>query len=85
MASIEYLGLAAGLLTGLSTVPQIIRIYRLKSAHDISFLFNGMLLVGVTMWLIYGIIQGLLSIIVWNAIGAFLNGWLLFAKFKFGR
>jgi MtN3 and saliva related transmembrane protein len=85
LASIEYLGLAAGFLTTFATVPQIIRVYKLGHAHEISLLFNTSLLIGVIIWLIYGILQGLLSLIIWNTVGAFLNGWLLFAKLKFGR
>lgn len=85
MSHIEYLGLLAGLLTTFATVPQIIRVYKLKSAREISLLFNSSLLVGVIIWLVYGILRDLLSLIIWNAIGIVLNSWLLFAKLKFGR
>ena len=85
LAPIEYLGLIAGLLTTFSTVPQIMRVYKLKSARDISFLFNTSILVGVVIWLAYGIIQGLISLIIWNAIGIILNVWLLVTKIKYGR
>jgi MtN3 and saliva related transmembrane protein len=85
LSSIEYLGLVAGLLTTFSTVPQILRVYKLKSARDISFLFNTSILVGVVIWLIYGIMQGLISLILWNSIGIILNAWLLLAKIKYGR
>ena len=85
MSSTEYLGLVAGLLTTFALVPQIIRVYKLKSAREISLLFNSSLLLGVAIWLVYGILQGLLSLIIWNSIGIFLNGWLLFTKLKYGR
>jgi MtN3 and saliva related transmembrane protein len=85
LQSVEYLGLAAGVLTTFSTVPQIIRVYKLKSARDISFIYNTMLLVGIIVWLVYGIISARISLIIWNALGAVLNGWLLYAKFKYGR
>ena len=85
MSSTEYLGLVAGLLTTFALVPQIIRVYKLKSAREISLLFNSSLLLGVAIWLVYGILQGLLSLIIWNSIGIFLNGWLLLTKLKYGR
>ncbi len=85
MASVEYLGLLAGLLTTFALVPQIIRVYRLKSAREISLLFNTSMLLGIIAWLVYGIIQGLFSLIIWNSIGIVLNSWLLFTKFKYGR
>lgn len=85
MPPIEYLGLLAGLLTTLALVPQIIRVYKLKSARDISLIYNTTMLIGILAWLIYGILQGAVSLIIWNIIGCALNSWLLFAKFKFGR
>ena len=85
MSSAEYLGIVAGLLTTFALVPQIMRVYKLKSAREISFLFNTFLLLGVIIWLIYGIVLGLVSLMIWNSIGIILNAWLLFAKVKYGR
>ena len=85
MSSVEYLGLLAGLLTTFALVPQIIRVYKLKSAREISIIFNSSLLAGVIIWLVYGIIKGLPSLIIWNSIGIVLNAWLLLVKLKYGR
>lgn len=85
MSSSEYLGIAAGLMTTFAIVPQIIRVYKLKSAREISFLYNTAMLLGVIIWLVYGIVLGLFPLIIWNSIGIFLNGWLLFTKVKYGR
>jgi MtN3 and saliva related transmembrane protein len=85
LLTVEYLGLVAGALTTFSTVPQIIRVYKLKSAREISLLFNSSLLVGVGLWLVYGIIKGLLPLVIWNSIGFFLNLLLLLSKLKYGR
>jgi MtN3 and saliva related transmembrane protein len=81
----DYLGVFAGILTTFALVPQIIRIYKLKSAREISLLFNTSLLLGVIIWLVYGIVLALVPLIIWNSIGIILNGWLLFAKFRYGR
>jgi MtN3 and saliva related transmembrane protein len=85
LSSVEYLGLLAGLLTTFALVPQIIRVYKLKSAREISIIFNSSLLAGVIIWLVYGIIKGLPSLIIWNSIGIVLNAWLLLVKLKYGR
>jgi MtN3 and saliva related transmembrane protein len=85
LSSIEYLGIVAGFLTSFSFVPQIVRVYKLKSAHEISLIFNTSMLLGSITWLIYGIVQGLPSLIIWNSIAVVLTGWLLFAKLKYGR
>jgi MtN3 and saliva related transmembrane protein len=85
LSSSEILGLVAGLFTTFAVVPQIMRVYKLKSAREISVIFTATLLTGVLIWLAYGIILGLLPLIIWNAIGAVLNSWLLLAKFRYGR
>lgn len=85
MSSAEYLGLFAGFLTTFALVPQIIRVYRLKSAREISLVYNTMMLLGIIAWLVYGIMQGSFSIIFWNTITIILNCGLLFAKLKYGR
>ena len=81
----EYLGLTAGLLTSFSFVPQIIRVFRLRSACEISLLFALAQLTGVALWLAYGVILGMLPIILWNAIAALFIVVLMVAKLKYGR
>ena len=80
-----WLGYIAGLFVTFSLLPQIIRVFKLKSAREISLMFNAMLLIGVLLWMAYGIAQKDTPIIVWNAIGAALTALLMFAKFKYGR
>jgi MtN3 and saliva related transmembrane protein len=82
---IDYIGYIAGLLVTFSLVPQIIRVYKLKSAREISFLYNSLMLSGLVLWLVYGLILGLVPIIIWNTIGAVLAALLLLAKFRYGR
>jgi MtN3 and saliva related transmembrane protein len=81
----EYIGYIAGFLTTFAMLPQVLRVYRLKSAREISILFNTSILLGVILWLTYGAVLGLVPLIVWNAIGVGLVGLLLLAKLKYGR
>jgi MtN3 and saliva related transmembrane protein len=85
LASSEILGLVAGVFTTFAVIPQIMRVYKLKSAREISFIFTSAMLMGVVIWLIYGIVLGLVPLIIWNSIGAVLNSCLLLAKFRYGR
>ena len=85
MSLTGYLGLLAGLFTTFALVPQIMRVYKLKSAREISVLFNTSMLLGIILWLVYGIMLGLVPIIIWNIIGAVLTGLLLLTKIKYGR
>ena len=85
MPSSEILGLVGGFFTTFAVVPQIMRVYKLKSAREISILYNTMMLLGILIWLAYGIMLDLVPIIIWNIIGAVLILLLLLSKLKYGR
>jgi MtN3 and saliva related transmembrane protein len=81
----ESLGLVAGALTTFSLIPQIIRVFKLKSAREISALFTTLMLLGFLCWLVYGIILDLTPLIIWNVIASLLIGTLLYMKLRYGR
>ena len=85
MVSAELLGFIGGALVTCSLIPQLIRVFKLKSAREISMLFNILLLTGLIVWLAYGISFGLAPVILWNAVGTVLVSILLYAKLKYGR
>ena len=85
MSSQEFLGFVAGILVTVALVPQVVRVFRLKSAVEISLPFTILLLVGMFCWLGYGILYQLFPIIFWNAVGAGLVATLLSAKLKYGK
>lgn len=68
MSLIILLGLAAGALTIIAFVPQVIRTWKTKSAHDLSLGMYSILCTGVLLWLIYGLIIEDIPIIVANAV-----------------
>ena len=80
---VEWLGVAAGTLTTLSFVPQVLKTWRTKSVEDVSLwmllAFNG----GITLWLTYGILTDKPSIIFANAITLALALTLLGLKLKY--
>ena len=82
---IELLGLIAGAFVTCSLIPQLIRVFRLKSAREISMLFTSLLLIGISLWLLYGIFLRLIPVILWNATAVILVALLLYAKLKYGR
>jgi len=81
----ESLGFVAGALVTCSIIPQLVRVFKLRSAHEISLLFTALLLLGIITWLAYGISFGLIPVILWNATGAVLVAMLLYAKLRYGR
>ena len=85
MLPAENLGFIAGALVTGSLVPQLIRVFKLRSAREISILFTSLLLAGIIVWLVYGISLELIPVILWNAIGAILVAILLYAKLKYGK
>lgn len=68
MLSTEQMGYIAGILTTISFVPQVIRVYRNKSGRDVSAWMMLLLATGTLLWLIYGIMVGGVPIIAANAV-----------------
>ncbi len=68
-----------------ATLPQVIRVYKLKSAREISLIFVTAMIVGFSCWLTYGILLELFPIILWNSLNIVLFGVFLLAKLKYGR
>ena len=81
----EYLGYIGGVLTTFCYVPQIIRVFQLKSAREISLPFNLLFMCGVAFWLAYGILLHLTPVILWNGITLCIACAILYAKLKWGR
>ncbi|MDD4873532.1 MAG: PQ-loop domain-containing transporter [Dehalococcoidales bacterium] len=81
----ELIGFIGGFFTTVSMIPQVWRLYKLKSAYEISLAFSALLALGIVFWLIYGIVLGLPSVIIWNSITLVLVSSLLYAKLKYGR
>ena len=66
MNSIDILGIVAGILTTSGFVPQIIKTYKTKKVRDISLLMFILLLMGLLLWLVYGIIEKNIPILFTN-------------------
>ena len=79
-----WLGFTAGLLTTLAFVPQVVKIWKTKSARDVSLHTFAAFTLGVALWLAYGIVRQEPPIIVWNAVTLVLAGAILAMKMKFG-
>ena len=85
MISPEAIGfIGGGIITG-SLIPQVHRVFKLKSARDISLPFTVMLLIGLIFWVNYGRYFHLAPVVLWNAISIGLVAVLLYGKIKYGR
>ena len=81
----ELFGFIGGALITVGFIPQVWRLFKLKSAHEISLSFTLLFLVGTVCWLSYGVSLALPSVTLWNAISLALAGTMLYAKLKYGR
>ena len=77
-------GLLAGFLTTIAFVPQAWKIWKSKSAKDVSLPTFVAFTIGVALWLAYGILSQELPIIIWNTATLVLAGAILGMKLKFG-
>jgi MtN3 and saliva related transmembrane protein len=67
--SLEILGLIAGAVTSVGYIPQLVKGYRTKKLEDVSYLMPAILAVGMTLWLIYGVLLESIAIMVANVFG----------------
>jgi MtN3 and saliva related transmembrane protein len=69
----ETIGIAAGICTALSLLPQIIKVIREKKTQDISLFYLFVLLCGLALWTYYGFLKDDVPIIATNLFSITLN------------
>jgi MtN3 and saliva related transmembrane protein len=79
----EIVGFAAGTLTTLCWTPQAIKILRSRDARSISLITQVAFVAGCTLWLIYGLLIGSASIVLFNAVTVALNLLIIALKFRY--
>ena len=80
---INYIGFFAAFCTTTSFLPQVIKVYKTKSTKDISLYMFLIFTIGTFCWLIYGILESSLPIIIANTITLILSAIILLYKIKF--
>ena len=83
MSLIQILGLAAGTITSITFLPQVIHIWKTKSAKDLSLMMLLLLILGVLLWLTYGLLVMDAAIIYTNSMVLAMSFILLFFKLKY--
>jgi len=77
------IGLVAGFLTTVAFVPQVIKIWKSRSANDVSLPAFAAFAVGVAGWIAFGVLKGEASIILWNVVTLVLAIAILVMKVRF--
>ena len=83
MDSVTVLGYAAGALTTVSLLPQVIRICKSRSARDISPVMFIIFSIGIALWIIYGVAIDSLPVIAANSVSLVLGLVILWLKLRF--
>lgn len=83
MSPTELLGLIAGACTTIAFVPQVLKIWKSKQAHDISLATFAIFSTGVALWLVYGWRLGAWPIVLANGVTLALALLILILKWHF--
>ncbi|HVQ01645.1 MAG TPA: SemiSWEET family transporter [Candidatus Thermoplasmatota archaeon] len=80
-----WLGLAAGTITSIGFLPQIIKGYTTKHLEDVSYWMPLVIAAGMMLWLFYGVLRNDIAIILANAFGVGCNIVLVLLKKWYAR
>jgi MtN3 and saliva related transmembrane protein len=81
---IKLIGFAAATCTSVAYAPQAIKVWKTRSTGDISLGMFLVMVLGLALWLVYGLLSGDAPLIAANVITMVLAGGILFMKLKFG-
>ena len=74
------IGLSAGILTGISMLPQLVKIIRERKAKEVSAIMIGILLCGLGLWVYCGVLKNDFPIIITNTFSFLISLLVLFFK-----
>lgn len=85
MTLLSILATVFGAVSGIANLPQALKIFRRKSAKDISILTYSFLLAGAIIWIFYGIEINNFPVIIANSLGTIniglvVIGWILYGR-----
>jgi MtN3 and saliva related transmembrane protein len=83
METTSLVGFAAGFLTTVAFIPQAVKIWRSKSAADVSLTAFLAFTLGVGLWIAYGVLKQEPPIIVWNGVTLLIALAILGMKVKY--
>ena len=85
ISTIDILGLIAGSLTTVAFVPQLLKVWKTKSANDISYIMFILFILGIVLWEIYGWEIHSFPVILFNIITFILGSAILSLKYIFEK
>lgn len=79
----KIIGLAAGILTASSLLPQVIKTFKEKKADEVSLLMLFVLLAGLILWVVYGIKREDFPIIATNCFSLLVNLTMIILRIRY--
>lgn len=76
------IGLVAAFCTTASYIPQLKKCWETKSAGDLSLIMFSVLSLGVALWVVYGIMQSDMVIIIANVVSFLFLAGILYFKIR---
>lgn len=83
METMQLVGIVAGLLTGISQVPQLIKIVKEKKVEGVSIIMLIILMAGLAGWVVYGVMSKDIPIIATNSFSFAVNCCVLFFRIRY--
>ncbi|WP_229722634.1 SemiSWEET transporter [Xylophilus rhododendri] len=77
------MGMAAGVLTSCSMLPQLFKVIRDKQAEEVSVVMIVVLIAGLALWVAYGIARGDWPVILTNSFSVIVNCLLLGFRIRY--
>lgn len=79
----QWIGIVAGIFTATSMLPQLIKVIKEKKAEEISLLMLFVLLVGISLWIVYGVMKKDWPIIGTNSFSLLINILMIIFRIKY--
>lgn len=86
LSSIEkvaFIGIAAGVLTAGSMLPQVIKTFREKTASEVSLVMIFVLMGGIGLWVWYGYLKNDLPILITNSFSMAINLVMIILRIRY--
>jgi len=84
MGKLTFLGLAAAFCSTVAFLPQVVKTWKSRSTADISLSMYLVLVLGIVLWLAYGVLLGDTPLMVANGVTLVFAGGILAFKLRYG-
>ena len=85
MTGVDVLGYAAGAVTSLTFLPQVVKTWKDKSAKDVSLMMFIIAAINEVMWIVYGALLNNWVIIFTNSIVLAMSLTMIFLKLRYNK